>query len=886
MLTTLLGLSGLIVFYFGTYKLIKDTIKIKFFFIPVFINLAIMLLLYIAGLIGVLKPAVWVIGFVGIFYFIIYLFRNKHLLGCDVKNAISQEFGAIKAFFNKKSIGLAILLLIMSASSSFAFLNMTINIWAHDKLLVLMVCGLMTCLIYPVIYIQTDHSLELIRNNRIYRNLSIGVFLVSIVLFGLLMSGNNFLVPKTDTIIIRNMGAENAASDQNEIIFFEVKDKSTGVKLKYEPNDNWVSVNSAENSSGITSIHRDDSLFLNFSDKGPTTYEFLFLETPTSGSVEIDINGKAHRFDLINESANQITIVLSSTYFPADILVLCANFLFLFILLQIVFEYVYLYKVGEEGPFLSKYNKYFFYLFIMIILFLFTRPMRLHVWDEFSHWGVFIKELSIKNKLPIENFCTVVPRYIPGITLFEYFFTSFLGYAEGHAYFAYLFFVVSAIWVVLVDIPQQKIGLKTLYLSAIITALFFLPLYFLSMYVDAALGLLFGVGLIYYLKHRKTSFGRVEMFLIFCGLQLMKTWGLVFSIILVGIILFDKLFFQKHKKDTEKTSHWKQVFFLILCFLGSILIIQVPWNIHLQKNDIKNSFIDGGGVLDSIQNGVRLDLKALFNSWIEITIKGRQDTYLHGALSVLNLSLILLSVGILISYKKKQVIWINLSMFLFFIINIFLLFVTYIVYFSVEEGIKLASYERYASEFFVGWFLLLLYQMSTCLGQGNCSNRSLKLAHISLIAMIAACIPIANKIIQLPPEIYIGRRETLKTILEKYEDIIFDGRHHKIFHIAQNTNGLSHLMLRYELCPNTAQYTAQNEGWSFGEPYPTSVAECDTMPYYVDELYTIITSDYEYVLITKPDAQLWQHYGSIFQGHKLDGDQLFIVEDNQIILVE
>jgi hypothetical protein len=152
--------------------------------------------------------------------------------------------------------------------------------------------------------------------------------------------------------------------------------------------------------------------------------------------------------------------------------------------------------------------------------------------------------------------------------------------------------------------------------------------------------------------------------------------------------------------------------------------------------------------------------------------------------------------------------------------------------------------------------------------------------------MIIACIPIANKIIQLPPEIYIGRRETLKTILEKYEDTIFDGRHHKIFHIAQNTNGLSHLMLRYELCPNTAQYTAQNEGWSFGEPYPTSVAECDTMPYSVDELYNIITSDYEYVLITKPDAQLWQYYGDIFQGHKLDGDQLFIVEENQIILIE
>jgi hypothetical protein len=138
-----------------------------------------------------------------------------------------------------------------------------------------------------------------------------------------------------------------------------------------------------------------------------------------------------------------------------------------------------------------------------------------------------------------------------------------------------------------------------------------------------------------------------------------------------------------------------------------------------------------------------------------------------------------------------------------------------------------------------------------------------------------------KNLIHIPPPNDIARRETLKYILEKYEDTIFDGKYYKIFHIAQNTNGLSHFALRYELCPNTAQ----NNGWSFGKSYPSGISECNTIPYNIDELRKTITSGYDFVLITKPDEQLWQYYGDIFQGHRLDGDQLYKVEKEQIIIV-
>lgn len=886
MLNTLLGLFALILFYFGTYKFIEDHIKITPFFIPVFINLGIMLLLYVAGLIGVLKPAVWIIGFTGILYFIINVIKNRNLIYSDVKNIIILGSGTIKSFFYKKTLVQALLLFIVSASSSFAFMNMTMDIWVHDRKLMLFLFVLLTSLIFLVIYNNFDNSFILFRKDRQYRNLSIGVFIFSTTIFKLLMSGNAFLLPRTDNITITNMGVVDTSAHRSETILLEVKEKSSQTKLDYELVSNWKDVSLSDNIGEIVLEHQDDRLLLNFQDKGPNTYEFLFIRTPASGVVKININDNVYEYDLYDKSGNQKKIEISSNYFLSDIIILCANFLFIVTMLHMVFKFIYLYKIGEEGQFLLKYNKYLFYLFLIIILFLFTRPMHFWAWDEFSHWGTFIKELSIKDKLPTGTYCTVVPRYIPGISLFEYFFVTFLGYAEGHAYFAYLFFVVSAVCVVFIDIPQQKIGLKILNLLAIISALFFLPLNFISMYIDAALGLIFGVGLIYYFKYRETSFSGAGILLIFCGLQLMKAWGLVFSAILFGIILIDKIFTQKHENHKGKYSHKKEVLFLTLILLSSILLIQIPWQIHLQENGIENSIGDGGNLLNSFQNGTEYDTRTIFNNWIEITTKGRQDTYLHGALSILSLSLILLSVGILISYKDKQIVWFNLFMFLFFIINIFLLFVSYIVYFSVAEGIKFASYERYASEFFLGWFLLLIHKMSTCFSLGRCSHKSLLIVHMSLIAMIAVSIPVMIKGIQMPHKNYIERRETLKYILQKYEDTIFDGNDNKIFLIAQNTNGLSHLMLRYELCPNTAQYTAQHEGWSFGDPYPSLESECDTTLFTIDELNTIITLDYDYVLITKPDKQLWQYYGDIFQGHRPDGDQLFKVYEEQIIIIE
>lgn len=886
MLKTLLGLFALIFFYFGTYKLIKDHIKINAFFIPVFINLSIMLLLYVAGLIGILKSVVWVIGFTGILYFIIYVIKNSNLIYSDVKSVMALGLGTIKSFFYKKTIVQALLLFIVSVSSSFAFMNMTIDIWVHDRNLMFFLFVLLTSLIFPIIYNNIDNSFKFFRKDPLYRNLSIGVFIISTAIFVLLLSGNEFLLSRTDNIIITNMGAVDTNASRSETILLEVKEKSSQTKLDYELVSNWEDVSHSGDIGEIVLKHQDDRLLLNFQGKGPNTYEFIFIRAPTSGVVNININNVVYEYELYDKSDNQKRIDISSNYFLSDIIILCANFLFIVTMLHMVFKFIYLYKTGEEGQLLSKYNKYLFYLFLVIILFLFTRPMHFWAWDEFSHWGIFIKELSIKDKLPTGTYCTVVPRYIPGISLFEYFFLTFLGYTEGHAYFAYLFFVVSAAWVGFIDIPQKNIGLKILFLLAIIIALFILPLYFISMYIDAALGLLFGAGLIYYFKYRKIYFGGVGIFLIFCGLQLMKTWGLVFSVILFGIIFIDKIFSQKHENHKGKYSHKKEILFLTLFLLSSILFIQITWQIHLQENGIENSIGDGGNLLNSFQNGTEYDVRTIFNNWIEITTKGRQDTYLHGALSILSLSLILLSVGILISYKDKQIIWFNSSVFVFFIINIFLLFISYIVYFSIEEGIKFASYERYASEFFLGWFLLLIYQISTCFNLGRCSYMSLKIVHMSLIAMIAIGIPVVITGTQLPPQNYIGRRETLKYILEKYEDMIFDGNDNKIFHIAQNTNGLSHLMLRYEICPNTAQYTAQNEGWSFGEPYPLLESECDTTLFTIDELNTIIISDYDYVLITKPDKQLWKYYGEIFQGHKLDGNQLFKVDEEQIIFIE
>ena len=64
------------------------------------------------------------------------------------------------------------------------------------------------------------------------------------------------------------------------------------------------------------------------------------------------------------------------------------------------------------------------------------KDSKLFFWDEYSHWGMFIKHMFYTDKLYDLGSNEQHLRYLPGTTLIQYLFTRNFEFSEGSVYFA------------------------------------------------------------------------------------------------------------------------------------------------------------------------------------------------------------------------------------------------------------------------------------------------------------------------------------------------------------------------------------------------------------------------------------------------------------------
>ncbi len=872
-LESIVGITSLILFFLGSYKFIKDYSKINILYIPLIVNLAIILLLYVAGLIGLLNQAVWIILILGVGYFIFSSTENIKILIALLKSKIQS----IKELQNKKGIFYLLIVVFLSITSSLAFLTRNLDFWSYDTNLQIVFLILIASIQFFPLYIILNKIINSYKL-KYFKIISFLLILLTCVIFIKFFNNNDYFAPSVDSIIIKNSGLKNGDSSGNEIIFIEIKKSDTKEILEFEENVNWIEID-LNNANSLKSINSEDYLIFNNTKKGSAGYQILFLESPSSGIAEIIINGGKSYYDSYNPNGYNLRVIeFTSNYNFRDLSVLFSGLIYFIIIFQILLYYVYSSLIIKNGKY-SSYELTLIFLIIFIVLFLLTKSLKFYNWDEFSHWGIFVKELHIKNILPIKNFCTGGPQYIPGISLFEYFFTKNLGYKEGYVYFAYSFFIFTELITFIGKLEKRKILIYLLTFSSIIIFLFYLPIYFFSLYADAALGLLFGAGIIIGLNSKLGGENKTILFFIFCGLQLIKTWGLVFAAILLIIKLYSIFLDKKSNKVNKKI---KQGLFYLFCFSISAIIIQIPWLIHINK--INLGYV-GSAIFNidewekSLNIITEINKKDFLSGLIKIFFKGRQDYGLEKNLSPLKIGIYLLVIGIFSSRTRKD-LNINILLFCLYLFDVTLLCYPYLFYFSRYEAIRYASLERYISEFLLGWFLFQVSKLIENEIQIKKHNIYYSIKYIVFTIFIVMCLLAKNKI-HWPSKDIIGERENVQYLLEKYsDDFSIQEEPLKIFHIEQDSNGFTHHILRYELCPNLVQYW----GWSIGEPYRKN--DLFTINYDVDELKKKLVSNFDYVLIKEIDSNLIEKYGTIFPGIKNSGDQLFKIKDGDIIPME
>lgn len=496
-------------------------------------------------------------------------------------------------------------------------------------------------------------------------------------------------------------------------------------------------------------------------------------------------------------------------------------------------------------------------------------------WDEFSHWGLVVKNMFIFEDFGIsEAATTVMNNYPPGSSLFLYLFASFAkSFKEDYLYMVFGVLQVSLLLPVLKEFKPsdwKKMIIPALVLIALPLSLYYNTFY--SLYVDCLLGLLLAYILYaYYSSDKVNVFLITNISLALIMLTLTKPIGLVFALIGMMIILGDILFTKNLKVNIN--------YYFYLIPLALIFIIYISWEAYLLVN-----------VREGTLTTYKLDVPSTLSSVIAGELPGYwYVTILEFAKQIIEYLYLIIYFVVLsfivnfyylneIRLQSKNIFIFVSSSILGFVLYSMVILSLYLTVFTENEAEKLASFSRYMNSYVLGialvavYFLILIYKAK------------ISSAFYRNIINIIAVILVMLTIIPAFGKSYIDYKHSIRMRSEfehAYSYPEFMSEDDNIFFISQGNSGLHHWIFRYTVTP-----VKTTGGGSLG-----SIKYFDkdiyTWDISVDDLTELLINEYTYLYLFHVDEIFTKQYGSLFDSiSDLQNDRLFKIhkEHNRLRL--
>lgn len=199
-------------------------------------------------------------------------------------------------------------------------------------------------------------------------------------------------------------------------------------------------------------------------------------------------------------------------------------------------------------------------------------------WDEYSHWGLAVKDMFYFDSFAKHvNTTVMIPRYVPFATLIEYFFVFAEGvFSEELVYIAYQSAMLNAL-IMICGVGRKKRS----YLVPAIAIMLFLPIIFFGdvyncIYVDSMLAVFAAYVLICYYTEELKGFNLLRILGGLFALTLTKDMGMVIAGLLAAVMVADRLYQSLRQK--------KKVIRNLLCPCACVLFvigIYFSWQIYM-----------------------------------------------------------------------------------------------------------------------------------------------------------------------------------------------------------------------------------------------------------------------------------------------------------------
>lgn len=199
-------------------------------------------------------------------------------------------------------------------------------------------------------------------------------------------------------------------------------------------------------------------------------------------------------------------------------------------------------------------------------------------WDEYSHWGLAVKDMFFYDSFAKHvNTTVMLPRYVPFATLIEYFFVFAGGiFSQELVYIAYQAAVLNVL-IMICGVGRKR----RLYLLPAVVVMVFLPVIFFrdiynTIYVDSMLAVFMAYVLICYYTEELKGFNLLRVLGGLFALTLTKDMGMVIAGLLTAIMMADRLYHALHRK--------KKVLISLLCPCACALFVigvYFSWQIYM-----------------------------------------------------------------------------------------------------------------------------------------------------------------------------------------------------------------------------------------------------------------------------------------------------------------
>ncbi len=543
----------------------------------------------------------------------------------------------------------------------------------------------------------------------------------------------------------------------------------------------------------------------------------------------------------------------------------------------------------EMKDYVSNVFSFGFIFFIAALVFIYymTDGRLLSRFDEFTHWG-----LTVKNYLIFDGFANIPGStthgagYQPGISLFCYLFTSLRNQVnECDMLKGMDVFVVSMLLPVFRRISWKRVIFGIFLIPFVLFVPWLFATYIIpynNLYIDCAMAVTFGYLLYHYLTSGQN---KVTYFILGMGsavMILIRPGSEGFVLMILCLVILDILLFRREEfgKLCRKGGWILPAFYLVITVAAYL-----SWRFFTTANKMMQVFdyIEPSGQEAATAESIKSNFLAAMTSVPEnATIK---ISYVMWAVvfAVLTFFVILLTKG-----ARER--WRN-GLFCVLVIVGYALYAAALLYmyihlFTEYEGSTLASLERYMYTFVLGALIFYLYMIFDRIfvrfgGFGN----------------ILILIPIALVLVFTPwskvTKDMFDCSETVENTIAKRADYYkveefmsgLDHEKDRVYFIAQNTNGYEYQVAYFLATPVSLSYD-YSMGWSLGYPY--SEEDIWTLEMSAEEWEkALIDGGYTHVYLYNVDKQFRSLYGSMFEyDTSISNDSAFTVElqDGHVVL--